>query len=110
MLGQYLKFVLGDDSATQKPGEQGFPLADHVTHSDRIQEVLPIFDIQNNIYCVVQSKCLSFIKGWPAGMRCLCCSAETAVQKEDAPEQIGWTRAACKWHSTVTLQACLGHT
>lgn len=32
---------------------------------------------------------------WPLGMSCLCCSeaAETAVQKEDAPEQIGWTFA-----------------
>lgn len=36
---------------------------------------------------------------WPLGMSGLCCSeaAETAVQKEDTPEQIGWTFAQFLW-------------
>lgn len=43
-------------------------------------------------------------------MRCLCYSeaAETAVQKKDAPEQIAWTRTACKWHSTVDTEGLSG--
>lgn len=105
MLGQYLKFLFGDDSTTHElsrpytsPWLRGF-------------RKFSLFLTSRIIFAMMLKASVSFIREWALGMSCVCCSgaAEAAVSKEDAPEQIGWTRTACRWHSTVTQKACLGH-